>query len=121
MLGAKTVQVSFAEQVRFLFEATDLLTSAEHMPCRLYCHEGESPTQLETDTTHFGFVLSGENNVAALADGRRYPLFAHSYFSFVGECSVEGDGQIVIISRFGYKGLDHVGGIVEPWGATELH
>lgn len=108
--------VSFVEKVEMILQETGVLHKAENFPTRLYCHIPNELTKLPGDGTHFGFVMSGNDNYVELSDGYRYHLRDQSYFCIPGESTVEGSGQIEIVTRIGYSGLLQVGGQIEPWG-----
>ncbi len=105
------------DTITALLEATGLFERAPHYPVRLYCHDPKTATELESDATHFGFVLDASPDLTLeLDDGRRYPLHTSTYFCSPQPARIVGAGRIEILSRFGVQGLLSLGGPVEPWG-----
>ena len=104
------------EQVQALLATTGVMSRAQHFPVSLSCHTPGEPTELEDDATHFGYVLEGDGVELELADGRRFPLYAGSYFSAPGRGVIRGGARIEVVTRHGYRGLLVIGDRVEPWG-----
>jgi len=101
-----------------LLELTGLMDRPAHHATRFFCHVPGTVSHLGDDATHFGFVLDGEPGTLTTND-RCYPLYPSSYFSWSGTARIGGNARIVLISRFGYRGYDHVGGLIADWGALK--
>ncbi|MFW5920247.1 MAG: cupin domain-containing protein [Polyangiales bacterium] len=104
------------DHVRAVLTETGVLTRAPHFPVRLRCHDPSQPTRLDAGSTHFGYVLDGDDVGLALDDGRTYRLYSGTYFCVPGPGVIEGAGRVEIVSRLGYRGVFALGGRVEPWG-----
>lgn len=66
-------------------------------------------------STYFGFVVSGQYQFSR--QGRsQVSLEKGMYFSSVGAFHLQGDGEIVVIEKMGYRGLQQFGGPVEDTG-----
>src|SRR5690606_8312633 len=63
---------------------------------------------------YYGFVLSGRVDIQRESLETRAAEF--TYFSLNGPFEVNVQGQLVVIERFGYRGLNEIGGPVELEG-----
>jgi hypothetical protein len=101
--------------IRPFSKDTQIDMSNSMYPSALSCHAG-GETQLNDHTsTYYGFVLNGSVKITR---PQQAPLecLKHMYFASPGSLSVSGDGQAVIIRRFGYRGLFQMGGPTESQG-----
>ena len=64
--------------------------------------------------THFGFVVSGEVELTCSAG--KFRLRQGMYFAVPDECQVHGEGNGMVVTRLGFRGLFQVGGPVEQTG-----
>lgn len=113
-MGIVSVPQGVDKQVELLLKKTRCLQRNAHYPVRLYCHIPGEVTELEEDATHFGYMLDGD---CAIEEAKReMPLIGNSYFCIPGAAHLKGQGRCIIISQFGYRGVTHYGGEVEPWG-----
>jgi quercetin dioxygenase-like cupin family protein len=64
--------------------------------------------------THFGYVQDGQAVLSCEAGV--FTLRPGMYFSVAGEGTVSGDGQGIVVTRYGYRGLFQIGGPVEEAG-----
>lgn len=113
-LGVDPLPSSRDEQVELLLRKTGCLERCVHHALRLYCHAPGTATVLEGDATHYGYVLTGE--CAVRERKRTVAVGANTFFCLAGEGVVEGPGQCVVITRFGFLGLTLYGGEIEAWG-----
>jgi quercetin dioxygenase-like cupin family protein len=70
--------------------------------------------ELPAEATHFGFVQAGTALVPS--GGGDIRIGPGMYFALPGPGHVEGDGEGVVFSRIGYRGLFQIGGPVEETG-----
>jgi hypothetical protein len=84
-------------------------------PSMLRGHKGGS-TGLEDPSSHyFGFVAAG--GVSVLRPGlEAIRLSPGMFFSLPGPLRLEGDGEVAVFQRLGYRGLATFGGPVEEDG-----
>lgn len=66
--------------------------------------------------TNFGYVYSGKAIISCDVSHSFFVLHPGMYFSLPGTGSLLGDGQGIVITRLGYKGIFSVGGPIEPEG-----
>lgn len=100
----------------FEFAPDRIVSALETMyPTQLRCYgdgtfDGGAVTQ-----TAYGFVLKGEAQISGANFGT-ISLTQGMYFSLPGEFSLRSKGQVVVIERFGYRGLIQFGGPIEKDG-----
>lgn len=70
--------------------------------------------ELSEGGTHFGFLHQGRGRLVAKSGS--FDVYEGMYFSTEGECSIEGEGRGVVITRFGCKGFFSLGGPIEKVG-----
>ena len=70
--------------------------------------------ELETDATHFGFVMRSSTELSSQSGTFR--LRGGMYWESPSAASVSGDGCGIVVSEFGYRGLFQLGGPVEKVG-----
>ena len=69
---------------------------------------------LGRDSTHFGFIHQG-NAQLTCASGA-FTISAGMYFAVPGDCTIEGTGSGIVMSRKLYRGVFHLGGPIEEKG-----
>lgn len=84
-------------------------------PSALTCHAGGESVFDDHASTYFGFVLKGPVRLAR-AHVPAIECVEKMYFSSPGPITLSGEGQAVVIRRYGYRGLFHLGGPTEPQG-----
>jgi hypothetical protein len=99
-----------------ILEETGITKKPPHFPTQLYCHIPGQTTVVPTGETAYGFVMNESETYAHLADGRKLQLFPQTYFCLPGPFELVSNGQVELIIRRGYLGLQHIGGLIEPWG-----
>ena len=80
-------------------------------------HQSQEPISLESNATHYGFVVKGNPllTAATTAGGQTVTLCPGMYFCVPGEMTIAG-GKGVIISRLDFQGVFSVGGPIEEQG-----
>ena len=81
-------------------------------------HQSQNPISLESNATHYGFVVKGNPLLTAAttaAGGQTVTLCPGMYFCVPGEMTIAG-GKGVIISRLDFQGVFSVGGPIEEQG-----
>jgi hypothetical protein len=78
-------------------------------PSRIEAVRGSRRALGRETSTVYGYVVSGVARVAV--PGMKAELEAGAYFAVPGQGSVEADGLTVLIERFGFRGMVHVGRI----------
>lgn len=88
--------------------------------------DDEFPTQLQAWSngvvqlndvgTHFGYVYSGNAIINNPVTDYTFTLSAGMYFSLPSSGMMWGDGEGIIITRLGYKGVFSIGGPIESAG-----
>jgi hypothetical protein len=84
-------------------------------PSNLYGHTRGTLALKNETSTYFGFVNDGRFTLKG-DHGLEQPLIKGMYFSMTGPAEFTGNGQAVVIERFGYRGLNQIGGPVEDRG-----
>lgn len=104
------------------FDATETM-----YPSRMRCY-GDGQYQFDDPTRqYYGFVFSGEAEVirefsnvcvgsAKKPSKMRSTLGAFMYFALNGPLQLNVKGEVIVIERFGYRGLNEIGGPVEAEG-----
>src|SRR5690242_4480033 len=92
----------------------DIIDASNTMyPCRLEVVEGERRFATSTSTT-YAYVLSGRARFRAEATGKLEIAGGPGTFACLpGEYEVEASGKVVVIERFGFRGLLTAGSIEE--------
>lgn len=84
-------------------------------PSRLLCC-GKGRTSFSDSTRHaYGFVLQGQASITR-PDGSTHPVYESMTLSVPGAFELQTTGKVVVIERYGYRGLFQVGGPVENDG-----
>lgn len=105
------------EKLMKLLDATHVLAKPPHFPAQVYSHIPGETTELGNVGTHFGYVLKDESmNVAKAPNGREYPLYPNTMFSFPDAIKIAGKARMRIFTALGQKGLLNITGDIGDWG-----
>jgi len=83
-------------------------------PTRLWAHSRGETHINERGSCFFGYVVKGEIQIK-LEHGS-FTLGAGMYFSQNTNLTLSGDGEVVVVERVGFRGLNSIGGPVEDHG-----
>jgi len=84
-------------------------------PSRLAGHSSGEQYFGEAFTHTFGFVHSGKLRLI-YGDGIESVLCKNMFFSIPGKFTLNGEGQVAMFQRIGFRGLAQVGGPIESIG-----
>lgn len=84
-------------------------------PSVLKGYEQANETFVASTSTYFGFVVSGEYQL--LRTQKPFAVVSKGmYFSTTGPFDLKGSGEIIVVEKLGYRGLQQFGGPVEDSG-----
>lgn len=66
------------------------------------------------DSTHFGFIHQGHAHLTCMSGA--FTISTGMYFAVPGDCTIEGTGSGIVMSRKLYRGVFHLGGPIEEHG-----
>ena len=100
----------------FLDYERGLEISALHSmyPSRLWTPKSETVEVADPTRTSYGLCLEGTSTIRKTAF--EVTLSAGMYFAVTGPYTISGTGKTVVIDRYGYRGLDQIGGPIEENG-----
>ena len=84
--------------------------SDDSFPSQVTAWSGGS-LSFNSDATHFGFVQNESAQLTCLSGS--FTLSAGMYFAAPGECTIQGAGAGIVVSRRLYRGVFHLGGPIE--------
>ncbi len=87
--------------------------SNDEFPTQL-CAWSDGWLELQGSGTHYGYVYQGQLTIQVSSG--LFVLKSGMYFSLPGAGTLLGDGQGIVITRLGYKGVFNIGGPIEPEG-----
>ena len=83
------------------------------LPALVSCWQ-DAASDLEDGATHFGYVYSGECRLESEAG--TFAVAAGMFFAVPGPARLTGNGQGLLIARFGHRGWFQLGGPIERTG-----
>ena len=105
------------EKLMRILDATHILGKPPHIPVQVYSHIPGETTNLGANGTHFGYVLNDdEQNAAQTQDGREYPLYPNTVFSFPQAVDISGKSRMRIFTAVDQDGLLSLSGDIGDWG-----
>ncbi len=108
------------QQLQAILSATQVLSKPEQMQVRVYCHVPGTVTELEEDSTHFGYALPhSELSGSIIYEGRNYPIYPGTYFCIPGQSYLSGNLQVEVVTVFSYRGQFMLGSNSEEWGRLQ--
>ncbi len=103
---------------------TEMMVASIHRALRMDYEDDQHPTrirvwtggrlELEPSDSHFVVVQSGTALVSY--DGSTVALKAGYFGTFPGELALEGEGEALVVTSVGYRGMALLGGPLEPDG-----
>lgn len=100
-----------------ILNITHVLSKPRHFPVQVYSHIPDEITKLGENGTHFGYVLNdGRVNRAVTYEGREYPLYPNTMFSFPSMVEITGNARMRIFTAIGQQALLNISGDIGNWG-----